>query len=149
VGSVICWENYMPLLRQAMYAKGVELYCAPTVDDRPTWTATMTHIALEGRTQVLSACQYISTDADPDDHPLEDDLPCAGTAHRGGSISVALTGQLLAGPVYDEETILYADIDPAAKTRSHLDFDVVGHYSRPDVFELTVHSESRNSVSFD
>jgi nitrilase len=149
VGSVICWENYMPLLRQAMYAKGVELYCAPTVDDRPTWTATMTHIALEGRTHVLSACQYITKDAYPDDHPFEVDLPYGSTAIRGGSVIVAPTGEVLAGPVYDEETILYADIDPDAKTRSHLDFDVVGHYSRPDVFELTVHSEPRSSVSFD
>src|SRR5699024_5967749 len=149
VGAVICWENSMPLLRQAMYAKGVELYCAPTVDDRPTWTATMTHIALEGRTHVLSACQYITKDAYPDDHPFEVDLPYGSTAIRGGSVIVAPTGEVLAGPVYDEETILYADIDPDAKTRSHLDFDVVGHYSRPDVFELTVHSEPRSSVSFD
>src|SRR5699024_4494443 len=148
-GSVICWENYMPLLRPAMYAKGVALYCAPTVDDRPTWTATMTHIALEGRTHVLSACQYITKDAYPDDHPFEVDLPYGGTAIRGGSIIVAPTGQLLASPVYDEETILYADIDPAAKTRTHLDFDVVGHYSRPDVFALPLHSEARNTVSFD
>lgn len=149
VGSVICWENYMPLLRQAMYAKGVELYCAPTVDDRPTWAATMTHIALEGRTHVLSACQFITTDAYPNDHPFEVDLPYGSTAIRGGSIIVAPTGEVLAGPVYDEETILYAEIDPTAKTRSHLDFDVVGHYSRPDVFELTVRTEPRNSVSFD
>ncbi|WP_166828430.1 carbon-nitrogen hydrolase family protein [Brevibacterium limosum] len=149
VGSVICWENYMPLLRQAMYAKGVELYCAPTVDDRPTWPATMTHIALEGRTHVLSACQFITKDSYPADHPFEADLPYGNTAIRGGSIIIAPSGEVLAGPVYDEETILYADIDPAAKTRSHLDFDVVGHYSRPDVFELTVHSEPRSSVSFD
>src|SRR5699024_11861860 len=82
----------------------------------------------------------------PDDHPFEVDLPYGSTAIRGGSVIVAPTGEVLAGPVYDEETILYADIDPDAKTRSHLDFDVVGHYSRPDVFELTVHSEPRSSV---
>ncbi|MGC2941290.1 MULTISPECIES: carbon-nitrogen hydrolase family protein [unclassified Brevibacterium] len=149
VGSVICWENYMPLLRQAMYAKGVELYCAPTVDDRPTWTATMTHIALEGRTHVLSACQFITKSEFPDDHPFDEELPYGETAIRGGSVIITPTGEVLAGPVYDEETILYADIDPAAKTRSHLDFDVVGHYSRPDVFELKVHTEPRKSVSFD
>lgn len=148
VGSVICWENYMPLLRQAMYAKGVELYCAPTADDRPTWASTMTHIALEGRTHVLSACQYITKDAYPDDHPFEVDLPYGDTVLRGGSMIVAPSGEVLAGPVFDEETILYADIDPAAKTRSHLDFDVVGHYSRPDVFELRVHTEPRSSVRF-
>ena len=93
-------------------------YCAPTVDDRPTWAATMTHIALEGRTHVLSACQFITTDAYPNDHPFEVDLPYGSTAIRGGSIIVAPTGEVLAGPVYDEETILYAEIDPTAKTRS-------------------------------
>src|SRR5699024_2346262 len=96
VGSVICCENCTPLLRQAMYAKGVELYCAPTVDDLPTWTATMTHIALEGRTHVLSACQYITNDAYPDDHPFEVDLPYGSTAIRGGSVIVAPTGEVLA-----------------------------------------------------
>lgn len=149
VGSVICWENYMPLLRQAMYAKGVEIYCAPTVDDRPTWSASMTHIALEGRTHVLSACQYITKSDFPDDHPFDEELPYGETAIRGGSIIVAPTGEVLAGPVYDEETILYAEIDPGAKTRSHLDFDPVGHYSRPDVFELRVDTTARNSVNFD
>src|SRR5699024_12667514 len=108
-----------------------------------------THIALEGRTHELSACQYIIKDAYPDDHPFEVDLPYRSTAIGGGSVIVAPAGEVLAGPVYDEETILYADIDPDAKTRSHLDFDVAGHDSRPDVFELTVHSEPRSSVSFD
>ncbi|WP_040167453.1 carbon-nitrogen hydrolase family protein [Microbacterium gorillae] len=149
VGSVICWENYMPLMRQAMYAKGVEIYCAPTADDRPTWAATMTHVAVEGRTHVLSACQYITRDAYPEDHPFEVDLPGGETVMRGGSMIVAPTGEVLAGPVFDEETILYAEIDPDLKTRSHLDFDVVGHYSRPDVFELRVHTAPRQSVTFD
>src|SRR5699024_1324660 len=97
----------------------------------------------------LSACQYITKDAYPDDHPVEVDLRYGSTAIRGGSVIVAPTGEVLAGPVYDEETILYADIDPDAKTRSHPDCDGVGHYARPDVFELTVHSEPRSSVSFD
>lgn len=149
VGTVICWENYMPLLRQAMYAKGVELYCAPTVDDRPTWSASMTHIALEGRTHVLSACQFITKDAYPEDHPFDEDLPYGDTAIRGGSIIVAPTGEVLAGPAYDEETILFADIDLGAKTRSHLDFDPVGHYSSPDVFDLRVDTATRRSVTFD
>ena len=149
VGSVVCWENYMPLLRQAMYAKGVELYCAPTVDDRPTWTATMTHIALEGRTHVLSACQFITKSEFPDDHPFDEELPYGETAIRGGSVIIAPTGEVLAGPVYDEETILYADIDLGAKTRSHLDFDPVGHYARPDVFELRVDTRAKSSVTFE
>ena len=149
IGSVICWENYMPLLRQAMYAKGVEIYCAPTVDDRPVWAASMTHIALEGRTHVLSACQFITKDAYPDDHPFDKELPFGETAIRGGSMIVAPTGEVLAGPVYGEETLLYAEIDPGLKTRSHLDFDPVGHYSRPDVFELRVDTSTQNSVNFD
>lgn len=149
VGTVICWENYMPLLRQAMYARGVELYCAPTADDRPTWAATMTHIALEGRVHVLSACQYITRDAYPDDHPFDEEPPGGDVVMRGGSMIVAPSGEILAGPVFGEETILYARIDPAAKTRSHLDFDAVGHYARPDVFELRVHTRPQRPVVFD
>lgn len=149
VGSVICWENYMPLLRQAMYAKGVEIYCAPTADDRPTWAATMTHIALEGRTHVLSACQYITKSSYPENHSFDTDLPHGDTVMRGGSMIVAPTGEVLAGPVFDQETILYAEIDSELKTRSHLDFDSVGHYSRPDVFELRVRTDPQTSVTFD
>lgn len=148
-GAVICWENYMPLLRQAMYSKGVEVYCAPTVDDRDTWVSTMTHIALEGRVHVLSACQYITTDQFPDDYVLDHELPGGDVAIRGGSLIVDPTGKLLAGPVFNEETILYADIDPVAKTRGHLDFDSVGHYSRPDVFKLSVDTSPQHSVNFE
>ena len=122
VGTVICWENYMPLLRQAMYAKGVQIYCAPTADDRPTWQSTMQHIAIEGRTFVLSACQVITRDAFPADHPVEYDVPGGDTLMRGGSVIIDPAGTVLAGPVFDEETILYAELDPGAKTRSHLDF---------------------------
>lgn len=149
VGSVICWENYMPLLRQAMYAKGVEIYCAPTADDRPTWAATITHIALEGRTHVLSACQYITKSSYPENHSFDTDRPHGDTVMRGGSMIVAPTGEVLAGPVFDQETILYAEIDSELKTRSHLDFDSVGHYSRPDVFELRVRTDPQTSVTFD
>ncbi|MGO1545270.1 MAG: carbon-nitrogen hydrolase family protein [Gulosibacter sp.] len=153
VGTVICWENYMPLMRQAMYAKGVQVYCAPTADDRPTWQSSMTHIALEGRVFVLSACQYITRDSFPSDHPFDFEPPQNG-AHdsnvlmRGGSVIIDPTGTVLAGPVYDEETILYADVDLAVKTESHMDFDVVGHYSRPDVFSLNVNTRQTESVTF-
>lgn len=153
VGTVICWENYMPLMRQAMYAKGVQLYCAPTADDRPTWQASMTHIALEGRVFVLSACQYITRDAFPEDHQIDVEPPQNGAKDsnvlmRGGSVIIDPSGTVLAGPVFDEETILYADIDLEAKTESHLDFDVVGHYSRPDVFSLNVNTRPTESVTF-
>lgn len=148
-GAVICWENYMPLLRQTMYSKGVEVYCAPTADDRETWVSTMTHIALEGRVHVLSACQYITKEQYPENYHLDHDLPAGDTVMRGGSLIVDPTGKLLAGPVFNEETILYADIDPEAKTRGHLDFDSAGHYSRPDVFKLSVDTSPQHSVSFE
>ncbi|NKX56506.1 carbon-nitrogen hydrolase family protein [Arthrobacter mobilis] len=148
VGSVICWENYMPLMRQAMYAQGVQLYCAPTADDRATWQASMTHIALEGRVFVLSACQYLTRDAFPSDHPFDVELPHGDVLMRGGSLIIDPSGKVLAGPVFDEETILYADVDLETKTRAHLDFDTVGHYSRPDVFSLTVNTRRADSVTF-
>lgn len=135
VGAVICWENYMPLLRTAMYARGVELYCAVTVDDRDTWVPTVRHIALEGRCFVLSACQV---------------LPGADREWliRGGSCVVGPLGQLLAGPVYGEECVLVADLDRADLVRAKFDFDAVGHYARPDVFRLTVDERPLTPVTF-
>src|SRR5947209_6520753 len=126
VGAVICWENYMPLLRMAMYAKGVELYCAPTVDDRDTWLPTMRHVALEGRCFVLSACQYL-TRADCPAHYacIHGDDPRT-VLIRGGSCIVAPLGQVLTGPNFDGERILTADLDPAELTRARYDFDVAG-----------------------
>lgn len=148
VGSVICWENYMPLLRQAMYAKGVQIYCAPTADDRPAWQSSMTHIALKGRVFVLSACQYLTRSDFPDDHPIDFDPPNGDVLMRGGSVIIDPAGEVLAGPVFDEETILYADVDLVDKTKGHLDFDPVGHYARPDVFSLTVNTTPMNPVTF-
>jgi len=148
VGSVICWENYMPLLRQTMYAQGTEIYCAPTVDDRPQWQATMTHIALEGRVFVLSACQYITQDDFPEDHPIDIEPVTGHELIRGGSVIVDPSGTVLAGPVYGEETVLYADIDLSQKSRMHMDLDPVGHYARPDVFNLEVNTKPAGSVSF-
>lgn len=134
LGAVICWENYMPLLRMAMYAKQVELYCAPTVDDRPTWIPTMRHIAIEGRCFVLSACQFLSPE---EQHP----------GIRGGSGIVSPFGELLAGPVYDAETILTAKLDRRERIRGKFDLDVVGHYARPDVFRLQVDETPKPSVA--
>ncbi|NLA64536.1 MAG: carbon-nitrogen hydrolase family protein [Leucobacter sp.] len=149
VGSVICWENYMPMLRQAMYAKGTQIYCAPTADDRDSWQATMTHIALEGRVFVLSACQYITRADYPADHPVDIEPVTGDVFMRGGSVIIDPSGKVLAGPVFGEEAVLYADIDLDAKTKSHLDFDPVGHYSRPDVFSLQVNTKPMAAVSFD
>ena len=118
-GAVICWENYMPLLRSAMYQQRIQLYCAPTVDDRETWAVTMRHIALEGRCFVLSACQHTEL-------------------IRGGSLIVGPLGTVLAGPCYGSETILTAELDLGEIAEGKFDLDVAGHYGRPDIFRLDV-----------
>ena len=143
VGMAICWENYMPLYRTHLYAQGVELYCAPTVDDREEWQASMRHIALEGRCFVLAACQYLAR------RDLPADIDCIqgqdpGTVLiRGGSTIISPLGRILAGPVHGEETILVADIDRGEIARGKYDLDVAGHYARPDVFRLLVDERER------
>lgn len=138
----------MPLLRTAMYAKGVELYCALTVDDRDTWPPTVTHIALEGRCFVVSACQLLRRADLPPGYPVER-LPAGQDAViRGGSCIVGPLGRLLAGPSYGEECILTADLDRADLARAKFDFDAVGHYSRPDVFRLEVNEQPTRPVWF-
>jgi nitrilase len=123
IGAVICWENYMPLLRASMYQKGIQLYCAPTVDDRETWPTTMRHIALEGRCFVLSACQYTER-------------------IRGGSLIAGPMGKVLAGPCYDGECVLTVELDLGEIAEGKFDLDVAGHYARPDVFRLEVSTSS-------
>lgn len=146
IGAVICWENYMPMLRMAMYDQGISIYCAPTADDRDGWAATMQHVALEGRCFVLSACQHIRRGVYAADYDcaLGDDPDTI--LMRGGSMIVAPLGEVLAGPDYSGETILYADIDLSAVTRGKYDFDVAGHYSRPDVFQLSVNAAPQAPV---
>jgi nitrilase len=146
IGAVICWENYMPMLRMAMYDQGISIYCAPTADDRDGWAATMRHIALEGRCFVLSSCQHITRGAYPADYDcaLGDDPDTV--LLRGGSMIVAPLGEMLAGPDYSGETILYADIDLTAVVRGKYDFDVAGHYARPDIFQLNVNVAPQTAV---
>jgi len=150
IGAVICWENYMPLLRTAMYAKGVELYCAPTVDCRRTWAPTMRHIAVEGRCFVLSACQYARRSDFPADYPI-DTPPIAvqnGDALLidGGSMIVSPMGEILAGPDYEAECILAAEIDRRLIAGGKFDLDVVGHYARPDIFQLQLDERQKLPV---
>ncbi len=146
VGAVICWENYMPQLRLAMYAQGIQLYCAPTVDDRETWLPTMRHIALEGRCFVLSACQHATRADYPADYPIATDDPEA-VLIGGGSCIVSPMGQVLAGPARHGETILVADLDLADIDRAVFDLDVVGHYARPDLFQLVVDARPQSAVT--
>ncbi|NOX41272.1 MAG: carbon-nitrogen hydrolase family protein [Alphaproteobacteria bacterium] len=146
LGAVICWENYMPQLRLAMYAQGVEFYCAPTVDDREVWLPSMQMIALEGRCFVLSACQFMTRSDGPEGyHPVQGDKPDT-TIIRGGSCIISPLGKVLAGPVYDEATVLFAEMDKDDILRGKFDLDVVGHYARPDIFTLTVNEATQSAV---
>ncbi|OEC53564.1 MULTISPECIES: carbon-nitrogen hydrolase family protein [Pseudomonadaceae] len=147
LGAAICWENHMPLLRTAMYAKGVELWCAPTVDEREVWQCSMRHIAHEGRCFVISACQVqpsprelgIEVPGWDDDRPLI----------QGGSVIVDPLGEVLAGPLRNATGLLCAEVDTEQLTRARYDFDVVGHYARPDVFELRVDERAKPGVRFE
>jgi len=133
IGGLICWENYMPLARMA---------------SRDTWQATMRHIACEGRCFVLGCNQFVTKEMYPSDletiEELSDqpDIMC-----RGGSVIIAPSGEVIAGPLWDKEGILYADLDLSEVTKAKIDFDVVGHYSRPDVFQLNVNREPQLPIT--
>jgi nitrilase len=146
LGAAICWENNMPLFRTAMYAKGVEIWCAPTVDERDVWRSSMRHIAHEGRCFVISACQV-----QPSPSALgiaveqwDADRPLIG----GGSMIVGPLGDVLAGPLERDTGLLTAEIDTDELIRARYDLDVVGHYARPDVFSLHVDETPRNGAVF-
>ncbi len=135
IGTAICWESYMPLYRTWLYSRGTEIYVAPTADARDEWIATMRHVALEGRCFVVSCNQYTSEEDYPADYPARDD-PATPFTTRGGSCIIGPLGEVLAGPSYGQEAIVTATVDLRAITEARLDFDPVGHYSRPDVFTL-------------
>lgn len=153
IGAAICWENKMPLLRTAMYAKGIEIYCAPTADSREVWQASMTHIALEGGCFVLSANQFCRRK----DYPAppeyvfsgtEEDLTPESVVCAGGSVIISPSGTVLAGPNYDGEALITADLDVGEIARAKFDFDVVGHYARPEVLSLMVRDHPATPVCF-
>jgi nitrilase len=138
IGGLICWENYMPLARFALYESGIEIYIASTADDGDAWQATLVHIARESRAFVIAPCHFQRAAAYPDDFPLRRLLDGVDVIGRGGSAVLAPGGAYLAGPLYGEEGILYADLDPARLWEERQRFDAAGHYHRPDVLRLTV-----------
>jgi len=137
IGGLICWENYMPLARMAIYQKGVEIYLAPTADSRDSWQASMQHIALEGRCFVLACNQFVQKSDYParyqEEIAHEPDILC-----EGGSVIFSPMGEVLAGPLWGREGLLTAELDFSILAKSKLDFDVIGHYARNDVFKLEV-----------
>ncbi|MFC5648819.1 carbon-nitrogen hydrolase family protein [Paenibacillus solisilvae] len=149
IGGLICWENYMPLARTAMYAKGIDILITPTADARDTWQATLQHIACEGRCYVLSSNQFVTKSTYPVDLAgyldIEQD---ADVLCRGGSAIVGPLGEYVEQPLYDQEGIIYADLDMSLVMQSRYDFDVVGHYNRPDIFQLVVNETKKDIVSF-
>jgi nitrilase len=138
----------MPLLRAAMYAKGVQVWCAPTADDRETWLPTLRHIALEGRCFVLSACQFLTRADCPADYAVPGAAEPGAVLMRGGSSIVSPLGTVLAGPCFDREVTLTTELDLAEIVRGKYDFDATGHYARPDVFQLAVNERPMPAVTF-
>jgi nitrilase len=148
VGGLICWENYMPLARAAIYARGVDIYLAPTWDNSDTWLATLRHIAKEGRVYVIGVAPLLHGGDVPAELRGELYAEHGDWMSRGQSAIVAPGGELLAGPVYEQAQILYAKTDLAEVQASRHEFDPVGHYARPDVFSLTVDVRPRLPVEF-
>ena len=137
IGGLICWENYMPSARMAMYSKGIEIYLAPTADNRESWLTALKHIAAEGRCYVLGANQYVVQNHYPP--PLQKEIREENEVMSpGGSVIISPNGEVLAGPLYNEEGLLTTDFDPGEVIRSRMDFDVIGHYARDDIFSFNV-----------
>src|SRR5437763_10002784 len=148
VGGLICWENYMPLARAAMYARGVDVYVAPTWDNDDTWIATLQHIAKEGRCYVLGVSPVLRGSDVPEELRGDTYGDSDDWMSRGFGTIVAPGGKILAGPVSDKETIVYAEIDPSEVARQRQLFDPVGHYARPDVLTLHVNTRRQQAVTF-
>jgi nitrilase len=146
IASAICWEHYMPMFRQFLYAGGVQIWCASTVDEREMWRISMRHIAYEGRCFVISACQFFTrADCPPDFEPARRNSD--GVLIHGGSMIVAPSGAMVAGPLEGREGLVCAEIDLDEIARGKFDLDVAGHYARPDVFRLTVDVSAKPVVA--
>jgi len=160
IGGLICWENYMPAARLALYQLGIEIYIAPNADDLPSWTASMQHIAKEGRCFVISVNQFCKVSDFPPDYPPfapghhdrnSDGQPWAkdDILNHGGSCIIGPLGTFLAEPVWDKEEIIYATLNLSDLTEARMDFDAVGSYSRPDIFSLSVNTKPSTNVAFE
>ena len=151
IGSLICWENYMPLARYALYSQGVEIYIAPTYDSGDAWIGTLQHIAREGRCWVVGSGTLIRTSDIPADFPDRERLyPDPNEWVNGGdSVVIAPGGNIVAGPLRKEEGILFAEIDSARAAPAKRALDVVGHYSRPDIFTLHINTRPQSPVEID
>ena len=148
LGGLICWENYMPLARAALYAQGIDVYLAPTWDNSEVWVPTLRHIAKEGRTYVVGITSCLRAGDLPADLPGRTALygDADDWLSRGNSAIIGPEGEILAGPLIGEEGVLYAEIDAARARSSRQQFDPVGHYNRPDVFRLCVDTSPRPAV---
>ncbi len=140
IGGLICWENYMPLARTALYAQGIEIYLAPTADCRDTWQSTLQHIALEGRCFVLGSNQFVKKEHIPDN--LINQLPDDYSGSSGGSVIINPLGKIIAGPLYNQEGRLSAEINHRDIIKGKMDFDPIGHYARPDIFQFSYSGKS-------
>jgi nitrilase len=151
VGGLICWENYMPMARYALYAQGVEIYVAPTWDSGESWISSMRHIAKEGACWVIGSGSAILASDIPDNFPGKDTLypEPEEWVNVGDSVVVAPGGEIVAGPMTKEQGILYADIDVSQSSAAHRKLDVAGHYSRPDIFQLHIDTAPQSPVKLD
>jgi nitrilase len=150
IGTLICWENYMPLARYALYAQGVEIYIAPTYDAGDGWIGTMQHIAREGRCWVISSGVAIEASDLPEDFPGKKDLypDPAEWVNPGDSTVVAPGGAIVEGPMREQKGILYAEVDHKRAAAAKRALDITGHYARPDIFQLHVNAEPQSPVKF-
>jgi nitrilase len=150
IGTLICWENYMPLARYTLYSQGIEIYIAPTYDSGEGWIGTMQHITREGRCWVICSGVALANSDIPSDFPERDHLyPATETwINPGDSAVIAPGGDIVAGPMHEEKGILYAEIDTERASKAKRDLDITGHYSRPDLFTLQVDRRPKKPITF-